>query len=69
MICQLFIQHLHLQGIIDIDKELSSLKTKSTQLVEKKTKLEETINKPDYENKVPESVREDNSNKVCIIIK
>ena len=54
------------QGIIDIDKELSSLKTKSTQLVEKKTKLEETINKPDYENKVPESVREDNSNRVCI---
>ena len=67
MNCQLFIQRLHLQCIIDIDQELSSLKTKSTQLIEKKTKLEDAINKPDYENKVPESVREDNSNRVCII--
>jgi len=61
--------HLLLKGIINVEKELASLKTKKSQLSEKKTKLEESINKPDYMKKVPESVREDNSTKLTDITK
>lgn len=53
-----------LQGLIDPVKELSKLDKKHELLKQSITKLEQAMAAPDYEVKLPEEVREANSEKL-----
>jgi valyl-tRNA synthetase len=53
------------KGIIDIDKELQKLESKKEKLQQQITSLNKDMSKKDYEDKVPETVRLKNREKVC----
>jgi valyl-tRNA synthetase len=53
-----------LQGLIDLGKEVTKLESKFDKLTSQVKKLEETAGKADYEKKVPEDVRSQNTEKV-----
>ena len=53
-----------MQGLIDINKEISKLEGKKEKLNSQLTKLEESMAKSDYEIKVPEDVQKQNAEKV-----
>ena len=55
------------QGLIDADKELGKLQDKKSKLETHLGKLKEGAAKPDYENKVPETVRQQNFEKVGLL--
>lgn len=52
------------QGQIEVPKEKAKLENKKETLIKQLNKLTEAAAKPDYETKVPEKVRKDNSEKV-----
>lgn len=54
-----------LQGLIDPEKELVKLSKKEEFLQQSITKLEQTLSMADYESKVPEDVRQANSEKLA----
>ncbi|EFN82871.1 valine--tRNA ligase [Harpegnathos saltator] len=56
--------HLLLEGLIDAEKELEKLHKKKEQLDEIAQKLKQESNMPDYETKVPLSIRETNKEKL-----
>ncbi|XP_012938411.1 valine--tRNA ligase [Aplysia californica] len=56
--------HLMLKGQIDIPKELAKLQSKKESLNQKLGKLTTDASKSDYEAKVPENVRTENSKKM-----
>ena len=56
-----------MQGLIDAAKEIKKLEDKKTRLQNQHKKLTETAAKPDYETKVPENVRKQNTEKVSLI--
>lgn len=53
--------HLMLKGVIEVDKEIGKLEKKQESLEQNITKLKQKMSIEDYENKVPENVRADNS--------
>ncbi|BFZ05935.1 hypothetical protein BsWGS_08973 [Bradybaena similaris] len=59
--------HLMLKGQIDVAKEKTKLESKRETLSKQLTKLIEAAAKPDYETKVPEKVRTDNTEKVAAL--
>jgi valyl-tRNA synthetase len=63
-LCDVCYLTLFLQGLIDIKKEVSKLDDKRSKLNVQLKKLFETINGNDYVSKVPENVRNQNSEKV-----
>lgn len=54
-----------MQGLIDVNKEISKLEGKKEKLNVQLTKLQESMAKSDYEIKVPEDVQKQNAEKVC----
>ncbi|KAG8190395.1 hypothetical protein JTE90_022038 [Oedothorax gibbosus] len=58
--------HLLLKGHIDISKEISRLEQKQEKLCSQISKLKEATEVPDYETKVPMSVRELHSEKITL---
>lgn len=56
-----------LQGLIDVTKEVAKLDDKRNKLNAQLKKLFETINGADYVTKVPENVRNQNSDKVICL--
>merc|ERR1712227_972260 len=59
--------HMMLKGLIDISKEIIKLENKKKTLSSQLTKLTEAANKPDYNSKVPEKVRNQNQEKMTQI--
>ena len=53
-----------IQGIIDVPKEISKLNGKKDRLAGQLQKLKDAASKEDYTTKVPEEVRQQNSQKV-----
>lgn len=51
------------KGLIDVGKEKGKLAEKEQKLRQQLEKLRETMAKPDYESKVPEEIRNGNSQK------
>lgn len=58
--------HLLLKGHIDVGKELSRLEQKQEKLSSQISKLKQATEVPDYEVKVPESVRESHAEKISL---
>ncbi|XP_064649994.1 valine--tRNA ligase-like [Lineus longissimus] len=56
--------HLMLKGLIDISKEISKLEDKKSKLETQKQKLKNSMAMDGYESKVPENVREQNTEKL-----
>lgn len=56
--------HIMLKGLIDITKEISKLETKQKMLNGQLKKLNDAASTPDYDTKVPEKVRTQNSEKM-----
>jgi len=56
--------HLHIKGLVDIGKEISKLEEKQTKTNSQLLKVMEAMKIEDYENKVPETVRLQNAEKV-----
>lgn len=56
--------HLLLKGLIQVDKELQKLEKKQTQLTQAIDRLNQTINAADYTTKVPEEIRQANTDKL-----
>ncbi|ELT91500.1 hypothetical protein CAPTEDRAFT_153512 [Capitella teleta] len=56
--------HMLLKGLIDIEKEVAKLEDKKKRLEAQVKKLNEASAKPDYQTKVPETVRQQNSEKL-----
>ena len=52
------------QGLIDATKEVGKLQEKQGKLQSQLEKLKQSVAKPDYESKVPENVRQQNTEKV-----
>jgi valyl-tRNA synthetase len=52
-------------GLIDISLEVGRINKRVKQLEDMKSKLEQKINIPDYINKVPEKVRNENAEKMA----
>lgn len=63
--CKLYIL---LKGIIDVDKEEIKLKKKKASLLQQIESLKKLMNSDNYESKVPEDVRQKNTEKVRILI-
>ena len=55
---------LYLQGLVDTSKEIEKLDKRYKNLTSQQSKLVEAMAKDDYETKVPESIRNSNSEKV-----
>lgn len=53
--------HLMLKGVIEADKEIGKLEKKRDYLEQTITKLKQKMNIEDYENKVPENIRIENT--------
>ncbi|XP_035223704.1 valine--tRNA ligase-like, partial [Stegodyphus dumicola] len=58
--------HLLLKGHIDINKEISRLEQKQEKLNSQISKLKQATQVPDYENKVPASVRKSHAEKITL---
>ncbi|XP_072015193.1 valine--tRNA ligase-like [Amphiura filiformis] len=56
--------HLQLTGLVDTSKEIEKLEKRISSLTSQQTRLQETMDKPDYESKVPENVKKTNSEKM-----
>ncbi|XP_046370269.2 valine--tRNA ligase-like [Haliotis rufescens] len=56
--------HLMLKGLIDVEKETKKLEGKKETLGKSLKKLEDATAKPDYSDKVPQDVRNQNTEKV-----
>ena len=56
-----------LQGLIDIAKEITKLEDKKAKLSAQLGKLQETTSQDDYVKKVPENVRQQNSERVRVL--
>ena len=52
------------QGLVDTSKEIEKLEKRFGSLTSQQTRLQESMQKPDYESKVPETVRNSNKEKV-----
>lgn len=57
-----------MQGVIDVDKEVTKLEGKKDTLGKQLKKLQDASTVPDYQTKVPEEVRTQNSEKVSPVI-
>lgn len=53
--------HLMLKGVIEVDKEVGKLEKKQEYLEQNIVKLKQKMSIDDYENKVPENIRIENS--------
>ncbi|PVD22509.1 hypothetical protein C0Q70_18323 [Pomacea canaliculata] len=56
--------HIMLKGVIDVDKEVTKLEGKKDTLGKQLKKLQDASTVPDYQTKVPEEVRTQNSEKM-----
>ncbi|XP_002732116.2 valine--tRNA ligase [Saccoglossus kowalevskii] len=56
--------HLLLKGMIDVSKEINKLKQKQERLAGQQKKLQNAMSIDDYDNKVPENIRQNNSEKL-----
>ncbi|XP_074654365.1 valine--tRNA ligase-like [Tubulanus polymorphus] len=59
--------HLMLKGLIDVAREMTKIDEKKVKLDQQLTKLVTEMQKADYETKVPEDVRKQNSEKMTTI--
>ena len=70
-VCRATIQiylFIELQGLIDFGKEATKLQDKKNKLEDQRKGLEKAAEKADYITKVPENVRQQNTEKVIVFI-